>query len=352
MEDAPGADAGAFDAGGCDWDVGFDILNVGSCTQETGPALYLVAGGEPGYSLDTMTGELSLGGALEATVGTVVEQSDGSELFVVATQEFYISAGATLVVTGSRPVAIVATGLIQIEGSLSVSANGATSGPTAQCDTGNGQEHQGTGGGGGGGGFVTLGGNGGVPDFDEWALGGAIAQDDDLVPLRGGCRGGKGQGSLGVSGGAGGALQLVSGTSITVLGVVEAAGGGGGGGTGIGEQGGGGGGGSGGAILLQAPLVDSDGGVLSVVGGGGGGGGGFTHGEPGRAITGGTGGTSLMPGVGPGGRGGDAAFGDAMGGFGSNTITELDLPAGGGGGGGGGYGRIRIVTGQDESPDG
>ncbi len=348
VENAPVPDAGTFDAGECDWGVGFDILNIGPClpTGVTDPGIYLVAGGDPGYVLDTTTGELSLDGAVEATIGTVVVQSDGSELFVVATEEFYISVDTTLVVTGSRPLAIVATGLVQIEGWLSVSGQGAISGPSASCDGGDGQEFQASGGGGGGGGFATPGGNCGIPDLgvEVQALGGVIAEDDDLVPLRGGCRGGNGHGSLGDSGGAGGAIELVSGTIIKLPGVIRADGGGGGGGAGAGENGGGGGGGSGGAILLQAPTIQYDQGGFSVVGGGGGGGGGFTHGEGGTTIRGGIGGTALDPGIGAGGGGGDGAEYDDAGNPGSNTITA-ELPAGGAGGGGGGTGHIRVVTG-------
>ncbi len=339
------------DASPCAWSVGFDILNIGSCGPADGPGPELDLTQRGVYLLDTGMGTLIGPDFNLIPLNTaIVLQSDGSELFVLATAALRIDAGVALSVVGSRPLAIVATGSIEIEGLLSVSSDGATSGPGADsCEGGFGLSGVDAGGGGGGGGYKGVGAIGGVIGGMSFpAVGGIAWGSEDLIPLQGGCPGGAGEDTLGDGGGGGGAVQLVSGTSIHVAGAVRASGGKGSGG--FNGGGGGSGGGSGGAILLQAPTVISTPGLFVHGGGGGGGGGGGNgdfgdNGESGDSGGGGgLGGDGAGAGTsngGTGGRGGRPLLDAAVG---QNSALEFgDGNSGGGGGGGGGIGRTRIV---------
>lgn len=180
--------------------------------------------------------------------------------------------------------------------------------------------------GGSGAGHAAQGGTGGSSTAPGMTYGNAL-----LVPLAagsGGGAGGSGSGSAGVGGGSGGALQLVAGRQIRVLGAINAGGCGGKAGAG---EGGGGGGGSGGAILLEAPDVIVAG-VVAANGGGGGASG--ADGANGIASD-----APALGGVGKstGGKGGAAKM--SAGSDGSAHRYAI-----GGGGGGGAAGRIRINT--------
>ena len=202
----------------------------------------------------------------------------------------------------------------------------------------------------GGGGFGTIGGGGGSGRSGDGSLisgssGGTQSGNAVLEPLRGGCGGGNGKGKTF----AGGAVQLVSRTTVRLTGaeaILDANGF-------AGEptdtsacfmvdQSAGGG--SGGAILLEAPRIEVTSGALVANGGGGAcrndaGTGGQLSLEPAP------GGECAAP-HGNGGRGGARSGGAERG---------ADAPASGGagGGGGGGAGRIRINTlSEGFAPDG
>ena len=116
--------------------------------------------------------------------------------------------------------------------------------------------------GGGGGGNGGAGGNGG----NNGSSGGTINGDDAITMLVGGSGGGTAGSNAGGAGG--GALQLVSGTRITVSAGINLGGCGGAAGTLALTAAAGGG--AGGTLLLEAPQI-SIGGTLAVNGGGGGG---------------------------------------------------------------------------------
>ena len=174
---------------------------------------------------------------------------------------------------------------------------------------------------------------------------GQVAGSGELTPLRGGCPGGRASNQVANygPGGGGGALQIASGTSITLttMGAIAANGGGafGPGGNifcfvdtpcGNGE-----GGGSGGAVLLEAPTVTLDAGSGIYANGGGG-----TCNVSGSAQN---GQLSTTPAAGQ-----TCAGQTGSGGAGSAGMTAAlnGQSRGGndavGGGGGGGRGRVRI----------
>jgi hypothetical protein len=183
-----------------------------------------------------------------------------------------------ITVTGSRALALVADGIISIDGHVALDARSDAAGPGAMLDEAGcrgANSAQGTSGspGAGGGGFGTAGGaggSGGKPAV-AGAMGGAVSGNLELVPLRGGCSGGHPGGRVldtnvnaSDPGAGGGAIQIVSNTSIRLgaEGFISANGGGGKGSStpvlcaSDGPCGDGEGGGSGGAILLEAPAVE------------------------------------------------------------------------------------------------
>jgi hypothetical protein len=244
---------------------------------------------------------------------------------------------------GSNALAVVSTGDVKIGGVFSTSAFAALGMPSRP---GPGRFNDGTcqggnpaagsvafaGAGAGGGGFGGAGGPGGfATNANGTATGGAAGTttgNSTLVPLRGGCDSGVLQNDL--VGFGGGAIQLVSRTRVTVNGVVAANGSGGSGG------------GSGGGILLEAPIVDGSGNIVTNGGAGAGGCLSPVPAENGRLdtkpATGGTGCTNVASGSGGnGGAGNTTATGGA-----SVSISRSDLAFGGHGGGG--VGRIRVNT--------
>jgi hypothetical protein len=252
------------------------------------------------------------------------------------------AAGGTFRAIGTRPLVIVATEMITIDGIVSVSSlrgqgtgAGSSIGPCATPNQG--EDDAGGGGGGAGGSFMSTGGNGGNGDTNGSPGDGGTAATAMQAPttLRGGCAGGRG-GNATDPGGAGspggGAVYLVAGMSIRITGGVFAAGMGGSLG---GTRGGGGGGGSGGLIGLDAPTITVDG-SITANGGGGGEGGGFGNG--------GNGSDGLITGTrAPGGMiepdGGNGGGGGALAGL---AGLAGGPSAGGGGGGGGGVGYIYV----------
>lgn len=286
--------------------------------------------------------------------------ADAPYCIVMATR-LEIPAEVTVRAVGARPLALLASGDIVIDGTLDVSSArevveppqspeliGAGGGTFKGCQSFRRDPEARPDGGaaGAGGTFTALGGAGGDGNYDvvrDRALGGLTPFDPEPSPtaLRPGCRGQDGAGTApGAKGGrggpAGGAVYVASKTSITVNGTVAANGAGGMGGS---AQVGGGGGGAGGMIVLEAPSVARNGTLVANGGGGGEGGifaGGIVLGASGedgrRNTTFAAGGASSAP-----GKGGD---GGALLHPGGEDGTFTDEA---GAGGGGAVGLIRVV---------
>lgn len=197
-----------------------------------------------------------------------------------------IPTAATLAVRGARPLVLIATDTLTIDGVLDAASHVATQKPgpgalatAAACNAFAAQPSKH--GGGAGGSFAGTGGAGGGNDSPGTDTGGAPANPlASLSGFRAGCPGQAGgtiTGTFGLAGAPGGALDLVAGTALTITGAVTASGAAGRGGQTNGtDANGGGGGGSGGMIVLDAPAVtvSSPAGAVLADGGGGGGGGG------------------------------------------------------------------------------
>ncbi len=302
----------------------------------------------------------------------VVGMRDGGEACVLSVGSFRLRESGYMQVGGQRPLIIVASDEIRVEGIIDVSARGDQSGPAGlrggrtvagaedgggpggghagehvdDFDDGGGAGGGGCGGGGdGGSGGSAAGGEGGVP----------YLSGDDLQPLIGGSGGGRGRGAVrasfsnaGEGGAGGGALQLTAATRIVISGGIVAGGGGGQPGRNNGDGGtnwgSGGGGGAGGNVIVEAPDVQVDGG-LSVVGGGGGGG--ASGGGAGGAGQDGVDGALDRPDGGDTGGVQYGAPGGGGGGLGSISGDDggsNDSNFANGGGGGGGAGCVVVRT--------
>lgn len=258
----------------------------------------------------------------------------------------------SLTVTGRRPLVIVGGSAITVTGLLDVGSRragpaGAAANST-ECQPFKRAPGQGTGGGGGAGGsFGGQAGNGGEGNVGNRQNGQAADADvGDPARLRGGCPGQVGgNGQAGDAGNGGGAVYLVSGGAITIMGSIDASGAGGRGGA---AQNGGSGGGSGGMIVLHGASIATLTSSLVFATGGGGGGGGAGGGAPEAAK--GVDGHDPLVGlplqIAAGGAGGqmtNASGGDGGDGF-PAAGNSLDGNGGqqdaGGGGGGGASGFI------------
>jgi hypothetical protein len=325
---AAGTDASGF------LDLGFYPSNIGCGLTESALSAFAAdAGIDLSMLSDVDITNANINGSLDSdadsasvtlphsmdTVAYVkMRQSNGTIIGIYIANSWTIEAGATLKITGSSPIALVALTDIVVYGSVDVECGGAATGSSGQGQGPGGgaaSSNSGTNIGAGGGSFCGTGGAGGGSTANASAYG-----TGPLVPLLGGSAGGSG-----IDGGAGGgAAQFVAGTTITVSGSISAPGGPG--------SIGGAGGGSGGALLLEAPAVTVSG-VLATNGGGGGS----------NYDNGGMGGQAgATPAQGGGGGSG------ASGGNGSAAATIAGSPgavnAGDVGGGGGGAGHIRINT--------
>ena len=250
----------------------------------------------------------------------VQSQTGGPGIVVVPMADFTLASGQTLRLIGDKPVVLAVRGDATINGTIDAGAQGVTPGAGgddsrngslatdgqvggADCNvfadgTGEGMEDGTRSLGGGGAGMRTNGGFGGgersnfrcyqgangyecktqCPDsacdnsynnsssrfvannsahYAVAPVHGLQAPDQDLVPLRAGCAGGKGDGAASIyfGGSGGGAVQITAADTLTVGtgGIISA--GGGGGRIGGGNDGGSGGG-SGGAIFLEATVID------------------------------------------------------------------------------------------------
>lgn len=256
-----------------------------------------------------------------------------------------IAIGSALRAKGGRPLVLIASGAIVVEGTgaidvastLAELGGGALGIAPDDCMI----EPAGVGGGGAGGSLGGAGGAGG----GSGGMPVVLATPDRL---HGGCRGGNGLPVVQLSFGAGGGAVALLASTIQIDGTIDASGQPGRGGridTG-GVAGGGGGGGSGGMIVLDAAEIQlgTDGAVFANGGGGGGGssnpaagGDGTSSTAPSSAGVGGGGGTF-------GGVGGDGSAGTTLTGADGQDATSTGAAAGGGGGG---AGVIRVFPRRD-----
>lgn len=294
--------------------------------------------------VDTTTPSVSSGSCATLPAFTVINRPGAEPAVLFLVNNFTVMLGAALEVRGSRPAIFAVLGNVDIEGQIVV---GNAAGTSPSCGNGgvgfDGPAGQPGKGGGGGAGFGTPGGMGGPSGSAGGGAVGILNGTATLIPLRGGCTGGRGGGGTvfaGNSGGVGGgALQISAVGSLSINSLVTAFGRGGGA-PNSSQSFGGGGGGSGGALLFEAQAVTLGPTAWVVANGGGGGEGGslstLNVGADGRqdsqpAPGGGMG----TPGGGNGGWGG-AATASPQAGFPASTFER------GGGGGGGAVGRIRI----------
>ncbi len=346
--------------------VPWTALDVDPCgaTLTTPITLVLRVGS---HVVDGDAGTLATnGGSPTPLPGGIVVQAGGPMVRVISARSLRIDAGAMVRITGSRPVIFVVHGDALIDGVLDVSARvdsaGSTSTPgpggndptlCASATGGAGQSSSGTGGGGGGAGGAYGGDGGDGGDGQGSGHGakgtkGAKTSDPLLVPLRGGCAGGKGgDDSVGAideggrAGDGGGALEITARGTIVIGGSVMANGSSGAAGGGITPvRAGGGGGGAGGALLLDGETITLRPTATLCANGGGGGEGGqlASTSSPGAAPTCTTAralGGAIQPDAGDGGDGGAGAGVNATGA--TNGASNA-----GGGGGGGGAGRTRF----------
>ena len=255
-------------------------------------------------------------------------------LCVIAAQSITINSGRTLSAHGDRPLVLIASTTIQIDGTIDVASHingqrgaganmpGCTSG-TDPTNAGGGQ----------GGSFGGKGGDGGNQDGESSSKG-LAGEAIAATTLRGGCPGRRGGNNGGPGGDGGGAVMLFATTiAFGSNGVINASGAAGRGG-GSGREGGGGAG-SGGMIAFSATQITAPGEVFANGGGGGGGSDNTNNGSSG-------GDSSAFDSGGNGGNGGGNA-GD--GGDGYPSSSRNGASGGGssdaGGGGGGGAGVIR-----------
>jgi hypothetical protein len=256
------------------------------------------------------------------------------EYCVVAGTSITIDPNRTLGATGTRPLVLLSTSTIVVDGTLDAASHIATlqdRGPGANpsaCVAGTAPTMRG---GGYGGSLGTHGGNGGNP------VGGTPGNQPPPTALHGGCPGVPGAGTGGGNGGhGGGAVALIASTMISVSGTINASGKSGSSTTE--DNVGGGGGGSGGMIVFDTPmLVFATNTRVFANGGGGGEGTGGNDGNDGTDPTGPAAG-------GAGGAGGTSGGDGGNGGFSTQPGTMGITPGGGegGGGGGGGAGVIRV----------
>lgn len=288
------------------------------------------------------------------------QDGGGPDLAVLHVGALHVTSTATVVVTGTQPLVIVAGGDVDIDGVIDAGAHGATPGPGgAGPGMGEGAGMPGaheatdlsdTGGGGAsyGGEGAASGGISGTCTLPP-STAGATYGDPPIPTLVAGSGGGtsSGNGCPPDPGGAGGgAFQISSVTAIAITGAINVGGGGGHGATDCGAPSGdvnsGAGGGAGGSIVLQAPTILNHG-TLAANGGGGGGSSATTNGN---AQSGADGQPSASPaagGTGPIQPGGNGATGTAPATAGGSTICGNNA-----GGGGGGVGRIAVSSGYVE----
>ena len=283
-----------------------------------------------------ITGAVTLTGAINTDTSPLCIAFAQTNACVIAGATVNLPIGTTVTATGSRPLVILATQSLAIEGTLDVASHrqgqlGAGANDAA-CIAGQAATNKY---GGPGGSFGGRGGAGGGGPL-------AAAATTSITTLRGGCAGLQGAGGTqGAGGSGGGAVYLIAASSLAITGTINASGAGGGGAI---DTAGGGGGGSGGMIGLDAPSITIASSALIFANGGGGGEGagnsnsGLAGADPTTALTpaaGGAGGAGA-------GDGGNGAAGVITSG-GNGTVSDE------GGGGGGGAGVIKVFPAQSVS---
>ena len=363
------ADGSSTTTTSCALGCGSDGLACASFTPSNGLAPILTeASAEPdvsipsGTTINTDDGTIMTSGGMSLMIAnSLVVQANGIPIRALAAHSFTI---ADVTVVGASPIAFVAATDIALNGILDVSANGSVSGPGASttCDgdatvmakcSNFPAPASPCSGGAGGGGNATAGGSGGVDALviaGEVTFGGSNDGGPPLTgfsPLLGGCSGGSGTNAalFVAGGGGGGAVQLVSGATIELVGIIDV----GGGGWSAYPEAPNAGGGAGGMVIIETPqLTIANAGGFAANGGGGAGctlGG--SDGAPNDSIAAG-GDDGSCSGSDYSLAGGNGGTGSAMpgnGGFdtrGSASAGESD----GFGGGGGASGRVRIATGS------
>jgi hypothetical protein len=333
----------------CSLGCGASPLHCNVIDPSNGLARYLdMAAGEPDLDLgmtaviSTSDGTVMVDGKPVMVRSALLAQTNAPAILVFIvhglTGNDVTISGDLSGSSGGNAFALVSNGDIRIGGIFNASARVGSGGPgvynDANCKGGVGvagpaSSLSGT----GGGGFGTAGGTGGsastIADSATGGSGGKPTGTSTLTPLRGGCDSGAVDDlHPRAVGSGGGAIQLVSHTKISIIGVVAANG------SSLA------GGGSGGGILIEAPIVEVTGSV--VANGAGGNGGCFfatRPGENGRLdATPALGGTCSS---GEAGAGGNGAAG-AIGATGGVSIHLSNADAALAGHGGGGVGRIRI----------
>ncbi len=296
-------------------------------------------------TLDVATGNLmDANGNVTSTLASfAVEAPMGGAPIQVFVGKHVTIADLTIIDTSvsssvGRAIAILATGDIEVTGRVAVLSGAVDlagcTGSDANLSSTTTPKAQG---GAGGGGHASAGATGGrVVGLLIGTSGGAISGSAELVPLRGGCPGGKT--GLVVGNFGGGAMQLVSLTTVVVTGsiVVDAT-----------SSQGRGGGGSGGGLLIEAPTVSLNPSAKLLARGGGGSSGGSPVTPPGPPDDASApSGAICNPTVTTCGSGGAGAAptSAATGGGPTGTFTSGGNTQYAAGGGGGGIGRIRINT--------
>lgn len=275
--------------------------------------------------------------ALMNTMTGCTEVIDGNCLFAAES----IAVVGSVRVIGPRPLVLFArtnvnvatSSVLAVEAASGLGCPSIASGASAM----NGADA--TGGGPGG----TLGGRGGAGGGAATTVRATAPAAFTVTSVRGGCPGGKGgdgpQGGGGAGGDGGGAVYVIAGNAITIVGTIRAPGTGGAGASPVtGTSAGGGGGGSGGLIVLDAPEVRVSG-VLHAGGGGGGGGargGSGSNGSPATSVD-----SAAAGGFAAGAASSAGAPGSSLGTF-DGVPAPDSTDSGGAGGGGGGAGVIKL----------
>jgi hypothetical protein len=315
------------------------------------------------FPLGTTIIKASSGDVTENGAVTIIPSTLVGNIRVFAFHSLKISGVVQFTKEFTNPappaIAFIVDGPVQITRTLDVSGNGDFYGPggldpqastDAACIGGQAASDNNNttakGGSGGAGGFHVGAAGGAASTGLAAGIAGVVKFDDTLVPLHGGCAGGRSASGFS-GGGGGGAIQIVSATSIEVteLGIIDASGGGGGATPQAFSEAAGGGGG--GAILLEAPTIALRGAsvVLSTKGGAGAGTGKNIDGTP--IARGEDGGVTEAPAIG----GFQPTTGILRGGNGA-TVTVAATPgpsapagaAAAGASGGGGTGQARFNT--------
>lgn len=269
-----------------------------------------------------------------------IPQQGGPDAVLVTLAGLTLTPDAGLIIVGDKPLIFGVLGDVVITGTITARAG------SIVCTAGRGLDGEaisGANSGGSGAGFATNGGRGGaaerLPPFNSTSetLPGQAEQQQGAVPLRGGCRGGRGGATMLSAAEGGGAFQVSASGTMSLAGIASAPGRGGTGApsSGLGIPTGGNGGGSGGLLVFEANELTVSGGRLSANGGAGGqGGGSQAAGDTGSDGT--TDATSAPATTGSVLAGGNGGAGGAQ----SPPTAGGNHPTAAGGGGGGSAGRI------------